>query len=584
MRGKMKLAAIFALIAAMLVSFSACGGSQTSEQTQGAGSESTAAQVETTQVSAVNADGTFIKYEPAIDMLWGKTIDDTDETTINAITKTPNPKFPDETYEDNRYTRLWKDTLGINVKYKWVEKGDQAYQKLKMAMASGDLPDYFQIDINSNSNTQTGKLDFQQMAQNDLLEDLTDAYDKYATPLLRQILEPDGQSMILDTGRVDGKLYGIPQIQPLSNSTQYLFIRSDWLNNLGLQPPKTMDEFISVVKAFTDNDPDKNGKKDTVGLLASKEIYNYFGAIFSAYHVYPQKWYDDGSGNVVYGSVQPGAKSALKVLQDLYKGGYFDKEFGAKDWYTALTPVNAGQVGMFFGAAWMPLLTESLPVNTTGADLIAVPIPSADDKPAMNLIEPNTFGGVMVAQKGAANPEAIIKMADLWVETMYGPNAEQYADDYHPTDSSANIWRLSEIHIMDPYSEVNAAKEYFAAKGNGALDQLKGTALAAYKMTRTGDWGWNNMYSDNGPYKIMYSVYDANKLYANSAYNGAPTQTMQDKWSLLQDMEQATFTKIIIGEEDADSGFDKFVADWKSMGGDAITKEINDAVLANKAK
>lgn len=43
-------------------------------------------------------------------------------------------------------------------------------------------------------------------------------------------------------------------------------IRQDWLDNLNLQAPQTTDELYTVAKAFTDNDPDQNGKNDTYGI------------------------------------------------------------------------------------------------------------------------------------------------------------------------------------------------------------------------------------------------------------------------------------------------------------------------------
>ena len=45
-----------------------------------------------------------------------------------------------------------------------------------------------------------------------------------------------------------------------------MIIRQDWLDNLGLKAPTNMDEFEAVIKAFTEDDPDGNGQKDTMGL------------------------------------------------------------------------------------------------------------------------------------------------------------------------------------------------------------------------------------------------------------------------------------------------------------------------------
>ncbi len=66
---------------------------------------------------------------------------------------------------------------------------------------------------------------------------------------------------------VDGALYGLPDPGALP-MTDGLVIRKDWLDKLGLQAPKTLDEFLEVAKAFTTKDPDGNGKNDTYGFGA----------------------------------------------------------------------------------------------------------------------------------------------------------------------------------------------------------------------------------------------------------------------------------------------------------------------------
>jgi putative aldouronate transport system substrate-binding protein len=62
-------------------------------------------------------------------------------------------------------------------------------------------------------------------------------------------------------------LYGLPEPGQLPMTDGFV-VRRDWLNKLGLQPPKTLDDFLAVAKAFTERDPDGNGKNDTYGFGA----------------------------------------------------------------------------------------------------------------------------------------------------------------------------------------------------------------------------------------------------------------------------------------------------------------------------
>ena len=49
---------------------------------------------------------------------------------------------------------------------------------------------------------------------------------------------------------------------------------------------------------------------------------------------------------------------------------------------------------------------------------------------------------------------------------------------------------------------------------------------------------------------------------------------MTAKMGTLDSLRDEVFVKIIVGDYDI-SEFDKFVADWKKLGGDQISEEIN---------
>ncbi len=86
-----------------------------------------------------------------------------------------------------------------------------------------------------------------------------------------------------DTSRrfatVKGKCYGFSTPGGLIQKNEGVLIRKDWLDKLGLEVPKTMDEYLNVMRAFTFQDPDGNGKDDTYGFGGFLEITNYEGGL-----------------------------------------------------------------------------------------------------------------------------------------------------------------------------------------------------------------------------------------------------------------------------------------------------------------
>lgn len=91
---------------------------------------------------------------------------------------------------------------------------------------------------------------------------------------------------------LDGSMYGLPDPGALPQ-TDSLVIRQDWLDKLGLESPKTLDEVLTVLKAFTNDDPDGNGQKDTYGFcayiegsgLANAGLGTRFDWVYGAYGV-----------------------------------------------------------------------------------------------------------------------------------------------------------------------------------------------------------------------------------------------------------------------------------------------------------
>ncbi len=90
----------------------------------------------------------------------------------------------------------------------------------------------------------------------------------------------------------NGSMYGLPDPGALPQ-TDSLVIRQDWLDKLELQAPKTIDEFMTVLKAFTFDDPDGNGQNDTYGFcsfidgsgLSQAGLGPRFDFIYGAYGV-----------------------------------------------------------------------------------------------------------------------------------------------------------------------------------------------------------------------------------------------------------------------------------------------------------
>ncbi|WP_248927222.1 extracellular solute-binding protein [Paenibacillus hamazuiensis] len=131
--------------------------------------------------------------------------------------------------------------------------------------------------------------------------------------------------IVLKNVSIDGKIYGLYRERDLARFG--LMIRQDWLTNLGLQPPKNMDELYNVLKAFTTGDPDKNGKQDTIGLAVGmqggviagfKDILAYMGG--------PNEW-ELKDGKLIPAHMTPAYMDTMKFYKKLYDEKIINQDF-----------------------------------------------------------------------------------------------------------------------------------------------------------------------------------------------------------------------------------------------------------------
>lgn len=128
-----------------------------------------------------------------------------------------------------------------------------------------------------------------------------------------------------DYGRVDGRIYGIPVVNPTNAYRIPVVYRQDWLDKLGLKVPNTLGEFEKVIYAFANEDPDGDGIKNTYGLSLEgmNVVFGAFGQIVFA----DQLYFGEKNGKLTIGALEPEMKEALRYLRKWYADGVIDPEF-----------------------------------------------------------------------------------------------------------------------------------------------------------------------------------------------------------------------------------------------------------------
>lgn len=155
--------------------------------------------------------------------------------------------------------KIVKDKLGIDLKLTSLpsSEGDQN-TKINAAGAAGALPDLFMC-----SDEVYGTLVKKKLVAEIKLKDM----QKYMPNRTKLLYDKDARA----DSTIGGKMYGLSQPGTIVRNEGVL-IRKDWLDKLGLPVPVTTDDFLKVMHAFTEKDPDGNGKADTYGYGAYLEL------------------------------------------------------------------------------------------------------------------------------------------------------------------------------------------------------------------------------------------------------------------------------------------------------------------------
>ena len=566
----------------ILGSLAGCGQSaQTDTGSQAAAETQSASQDAGTQEAAgetAAAEGAEEAYDP-----FGKY---EEEVTFSVACSSTNLVFDSSqdgyaSLDDNVWTRAYKDQLGINLDYIWTAPDDDYATKWNVSITAGDIPDVAIVPESI----------YTQLLEGGYVEDMTEYYENYASDTYKAAVEADG-GICMSYVTQDGRIMGLPHPGATPDNLEFLYIRQDWLDELGLPVPKTLDELLDTARAFQEAGL---GGENTIGMAASGDLEEIsigdLGGIFEAYGVHRNIWVEDEDGNLVFGDVQPEVKEVLQTLQDMYKEGLISPDFAAADFDSIAAQLSSGQCGITYGAYWVfanLYNTETMELDdwivTDGVTVDGSPCVASGDAAPEHFI---------FVKKGIEHPEAVVKMLNLQFELIdsnYGTyGAYEYETEDGAKESITSLYYCLAPFMRAPWKNSDQAKRIINALETGDDSEVMGTeAESMYLDCKTVieensndpkyafSWG---IFGPGGVYDIVDQMWEEDRIYVNkftSSYSDFARQNMTNMREILD----AEYVKIIMGA-DIDN-FDKAVETWYSTGGDRITEEVNEWYQSTK--
>ncbi|WP_282939712.1 extracellular solute-binding protein [Paenibacillus sp. RC67] len=455
--------------------------------------------------------------------------------------------------------QLEKET-GVKVKY--IHPSDnQTKEQFNLMIASNELPDTVEYDWTGRSAGSYPGGPEKAIADK-VIVPLNDIIDKYA-PNLKKKLQADKElDKMIKTD--SGKYYVFPMIR---NPSGLVFrgpiIRKDWLDDLGLQMPTTVDEWETVLKAFKE----KKGATAPLSVTYVNGNLEMRDAFIGAYKT-SNTFYLDDQGKVKFGPIDPQYKDALALLRKWYAEGLFDKDFALTDGKALDTKMLSGQTGATVGlqsgglGKWLDTMKGKDPKY----NLVAAPYPSLK-KGETPFTGHRDFkyspGASKAITTGAKNPELVAK----WLDYAYSEKGGLLFNfgiegDSYTMDKGIPKY-TDKIVKNDKYNLQQMIAQY--TKPNGPYEADERRSWNSYKQQDDAPaiWGATDAEKHTIPLFLTPTIEESKEL----------GKIINDVTNYKEEM----FVKFVVGKEPLDN-YDTYVAQIKKLGIERAVKIYQDAL------
>jgi putative aldouronate transport system substrate-binding protein len=465
------------------------------------------------------------------------------------IFKTNYPK------DDSPVAAELEKRTNTDIHFEWVPNASYV-DKFNITLASGKLPTIMYVpDVKSPSFVNAAKSGaFWELGG--YLKD----YDNLS----------QANPVILNNSSIEGKNYGIYRGRALGRNGVYY--RKDWLDNVGLTVPQTIDDFYNMLKAFKEKDPDKNGQDDTYGLVLVKwtggwasgfdNIKLWFGA--------PNKW-GDKDGQLVPEHLTPEYIEALKFMKKLYDEKLINQDFAIMDSAKWTDPIINNQAGVIIdvidGAARADDKIHAA-LAAEGKDQPDVHYMDVfggvkDAAGELHTLPTSGFAGMLAIPKSAVKTEEELKRVLAFIEQLNAPELQTMLgyglEGVHHTIEDDSVVVSKDAALME--SEVEGLNQMLTFIPEDRAKKVKQTPL---RIKQTELQKENEQYIVSNPAEPFIS------------------QVYTEKGAQLDNILNDARIKFIVGQID-EAGYRAALELWKKSGGDDLIKEMNELYAASKS-
>jgi len=343
---------------------------------------------------------------------------------LKILTAVVGGKTPEE---DKLFVDEIARLTGIEVEL--VHVADDYDTKLQADLSAGVAYDLIQM----------GQDTVQTLVTQDALTDLTDKIAGSAI-LTNESVIPAKEWEMLD---IDGKKYSTFQ---KFEGSRMITLRQDWLDKLGLETPKTLDDLYNTMVALRDGDPAGDGSKPLgLGTAGAYDIQPFM----SAEGVMPGYVDVDGKRTIPYAT--EAAIPVYEWLAKLYKEGLYDPNFATATTADFRNLFMTNKMSMVtYWDTWVGLFNAQVHASDPSSPFEAKGIPAAegpDGKVIINRGSPN----VWTIPVNATDPDTAFFFAEWWntIPAITLGTLGIEGNDYTADNGAYTLTSTGTEHAMD---------------------------------------------------------------------------------------------------------------------------------------
>ncbi len=505
------------MAAAMILSLAACsGGTNTSDPASGSGADTSTSG----SSSEESSDDPILTGEKP-------------ELKILSMYQAYN-------YEEQPAWKIDEEITGYKTKW-YALPADNADQKLLLEISSGADYDVL-LRISPNQYAQLSK-------QNALI-DLSGLLDQYGQNIKNAVSDLAWKSVTNDEGVINGMPHEDMVASPddaYGMLTGGIGVRSDMLEELGMELPTNLEDFTALLKAAKD--------KYGIAPLTANKTSPFVSVLLAAFGMGDPEWYDI-DGTYTHRVKHPQIADYLAYMQELYREGLMDNDMpintadNSKEKFASGNAIACAPL-MFWD---IPSMVNALATSNPDCKIEFVTdlAPDADTQPYHYISKGANF--VSCISQNSKNPEHVINWLNILTDTdnfrrtyigEEGVSYELIDGNYYPIfegDDATNFNAYTNSDKLSGFSDPARAFQMWQARARKTPEMAEA-------------------------YEAMNSRVDEYEARVSIEAYGKTSPEVQEYITALNQAFSDSFLKAIVENTDPEEAIAAMQADWDANGG-----------------